>query len=221
MDYAYRHRSIMPHVAAATEFGQAIYDTTSSAAQSQSARDRVSLVASTIARLANGRKLRVGSFASGHARELEYVEDASNSIAEFVIIDTDEQSIEEIRRSYGKIIKLTPFKRNVLRVRSEQISKLDFAYSMGLFDYLNESAAKRIVRIMSDTVAKGGTLLFGNLTEKAANLGYCEAVMDWWMIPRTYDEMVDLGEMLERSGEWSVKVSQKGCFYYLLGAREA
>ncbi|MCA0422753.1 MAG: hypothetical protein LCH61_05425 [Proteobacteria bacterium] len=220
MDYAYRHSSVMRHVAAESEYGRIIYETTSGAPQSQSARDRISLIASTIERLAKDNKLRVGSFASGHARELESIKYASELIHEFVAIDADNMSLYEINNSYGLAIKIRAINHNIFRLSADNIGMLDFAYSMGLFDYLNVSAAKRTLRLISETVDRGGTLLFGNLTEEAANLGYCEAVMDWWMIPRTYDEMTELGEILERTDKWSVKVLQQGCFYYLLGVRE-
>ena len=217
MDYAYRHQSIHPNITRATEAGRQIYEVTYGAAQSRSARDRTKLVSDVMKRMLDqNEQIRVASFASGHAREIEELGSDANRVCEFIAIDSDKRSLDEIASSYKQYVNISSVNRSVFRFRPQEIGHVDIAYSMGLFDYLNQDAAIRIVQMMGETVTAGGNLLIGNLAEGAANLGYCESMMDWWMIPRTEDEMENLASVLRSKG-WQANVIQMGCFRYLLG----
>ena len=63
----------------------------------------------------------------------------------------------------------------------------------------------------------GGTLIVANLAPDAANLGYCEAVMDWWMVTRDENQMQTLGQYLkiEEAAVGDINVTRQGCFNYL------
>jgi hypothetical protein len=220
MDFTYRHPSIFQHIASASEIGQHIYRFTSASKQSDSARRRLSLVAENI-RLAAllKKKIRVISFASGHCRELESLYDINERIEDITIYDGDSASMDEAVSAYGSIFHLSPHKGNILRLKPSDLKVADLVYSMGLFDYLGGRLAKKMIQIMAKTVAPGGTLIVGNLAHDAANLAYCESVMDWWMIPRSHEDMIDLGRVLVPDSEWSCQVVKEGCFYYLKADR--
>src|SRR3954462_7363181 len=55
--------------------------------------------------------------------------------------------------------------------RLQDIGEVDFAYSMGLFDYLQPKAAVRMLSAMASTVRPGGRLLVGQIEDAAPNLG--------------------------------------------------
>lgn len=70
--------------------------------------------------------------------------------------------------------------------------------------------------MMWQATAKGGTLIIGNLSDNTGSIGYAEAIMDWWMILRSYQQMQELAEHLAHFGNLAVyEIHQIGCFYYL------
>lgn len=222
MDFAYNHASVAEKIAQASDIGRAIYAVTSNAEQSLSARRRVDLAAQVIREAVENRgKLRLASFAAGHARELERVMHLAAAIESFHAVDSDAVSLAEIDRCYSPRINLHPVAKSVFRLEEDELPRVDLAYSLGLFDYLTDVAAQRALRTISRSVQAGGTLLVGNLSLSAANLGYCEGVMDWWMLPRSARDMEQLGESLGPRNAWRFDVVEEGCFLYLRADRLA
>ena len=221
MDLAYGHPSAAETLGAACEDGRYIYTLTSAAPQSVSARLRIEYVAKQINEVlsgAGGSRRRLASFASGHARELEHVHDCS-TVDCIYLIDSDRVSLKEAEASYATRFPIKPLNASVFKFSAAQIPSVDFAYSMGLFDYLGHESAVRVVGAMAATVSPGGVLLVGNLSVDAANLGYCEAVMDWWMATRAVDDMKALGDALVERSDWAFEVTTVGCFHYLIARR--
>lgn len=223
MDFAYGHPSIQPEVVRAGPVGETIYRHTAGAPQSASARLRIQVIAEQIRQQAGARAqasggLRILSFASGHARELEALDAATRAaVGEFIAIDTDAQSLAEAGRSAGGI-PLRAEQRNILRHEVQDLPAGELVYSLGLFDYLAPDHAAAVLRKMWGRTRPGGVMMVANLAPDAANLGYCEAIMDWWMIPRTEAEMHALGAaaLSRGAGEAAtIAVQRHGCFHYL------
>jgi hypothetical protein len=190
------------------------------AQQSNSARERVQLIQDEINALSSTHeKIVIGSFASGHAREFEGVDSAvAANISSFCAIDSDGNSITEVEQSLGRKIKINPVRRNVFKLPREMVENmaLDLSYSLGLFDYLDTRHAKHILETMWQATSHGGTLIIGNLAEDAANIGYCEAIMDWWMVLRSKEQMQELADyVIGLGGVSSCNLHKVGCFYYL------
>ena len=224
MDFSYAHPSVADALAAALPEGQAIYAVTFAAPMSLSARQRTDLVSEHLGAMADRLgAMTVASFAAGHARELDKLSaDQAAKIGAFTSIDTDALSQAEVERAQAGRIAVRSLRKSALRVRADDVGQVDFAYSMGLFDYLEKPFAEHTIRTIAKTVKPGGELLVGNLCLDAANLAYCEAVMDWWMVPRTEAEMAELGTVVTALGpEWSAEVVRLGCFYYVLARRAA
>lgn len=219
MDFAYGHPSIQDELDCCSPQGLEIYRHTASAPQSESARKRVRVMAARIESLAwSVPNVRVISIASGHARELEGLDNSlASRLASFVAVDQDELSLEQARLSAGNI----PFESVRVNVITDDLSPIapaHLVYSLGLFDYLKTEHAVSVLNKMCRLAVPGGTVVVANLAPDAANLGYCEAIMDWWMIPRTEEEMRQLGESLVapdgRRGE--IAIERHGCFHYLV-----
>lgn len=215
MDFAYGHAVILDDVSQAGPLGEAIYRHTSGAAQSASARLRIQLIAQEVARRAVFGPLCMASYACGHARELEQLTaEVAQQVHLFVAIDADTHSLAEAQRSAGAI----PFSgmcRNVIKHDLSDAPLVDLVYSLGLFDYLKDEHAVLVMRKMLDQARPGGTVLLANLAPSAANLAYCEAIMDWWMIPRSEADLMRLAGELLRPGEGQAAVERHGCFNYL------
>jgi len=215
MDFAYGHASVQDELAQAGPLGASIYQCTASAPQSASARRRIELIADEIRQHAAQGPLQVASYASGHARELEQIDpDTAARIRLFMAIDADERSLVEAARSAGPIA-FEGFRRNVIKQDLSDLPQARLVYSLGLFDYLNADHGTRVLSHMLAQTAPGGTALLANLAPTAANLGYCEAIMDWWMIPRSDTDLLALADAALQGRPADVGVEQHGCFNYL------
>lgn len=215
MDFAYRHRSIEQYLKQSSELGLAIYAHTSSARQSNSARDRTKFIADILTKLCDDKTdVSVASFASGHGRELELLsEDTCSRISKFVAVDSDTSSLQILKHTFNKA---TCVPKNVFRVRIKEYGEYDFVYSLGLFDYLKGQFATSLLDRMWHGLKGGGKLLIANLNNNAANIAYCEGIMDWWMFQRSEDELHMLGEHLhDHDNVSSIAVHTIGCFSYL------
>ena len=222
MDFAYGHPSIRDEIRDAGPMGEAIYQCTSGAAQSASARLRIELISQEIGSLCRNQAIHLTSFACGHARELERLDAQSASrIRGFLALDADPRSLEVARQSASNIA-FQGRRCNVIKEDLTDLPRSDLVYSLGLFDYLNEGHAVQVIRKMLGQLAPGGTVLLANLAPTAANLGYCEAIMDWWMIPRSETDLLQLATTALNGAPATCRVEQHGCFNYLrIQAEEA
>lgn len=220
MDFAYGHLSVCEEISSSGSVGMAVYTLTSSAKQSESARQRIKLIADTMKRLVEARGfISVTSFASGHGRELELLDQATRrKIVCFTAIDQDSLSLKVLQDSSQNLIaNIQAVCENIMRYKPVVMESADLCYSLGLFDYLNTDQAEKVLKKMWHLVAPGGKLLVANLALNAANLGYCEAIMDWWMVARSEEEMMALGNSLMDTREVEdMSVAKTGCFYYLI-----
>jgi 2-polyprenyl-3-methyl-5-hydroxy-6-metoxy-1,4-benzoquinol methylase len=215
MGFAYRHRVVEPLLDEAGETGQALYHYTSGSQQSESARQRIRLIAEELETFCRDRlSVRVASFACGHGRELELLSESCRSrISSFTGIDTDACALEDIRSSIGDLPHSLQ-NQNVFRHKPKD-EGYDFVYSLGLFDYLTMKQSRFLLQRMAEALRPGGKLLIANLDPEAANLGYCEAIMDWWMIPKSTHDFHELCERMNSLFE-KRQVRQLGCFNYLV-----
>jgi hypothetical protein len=78
-----------------------------------------------------------------------------------------------------------------------RIPPSDVVYASGLFDYLDHRVGAALLKRMYAALKTGGSLLIANLTRDNEELGYMEAVMDWWMHYRTEIDMRRLASVLE------------------------
>jgi SAM-dependent methyltransferase len=217
MDFAYRHPSIQHHIAGSGDIGATIYACTSQAPQSRSARERVALVRDLLRQRAELGGQRVVSLASGHAREFEGLPaDVVAGLSRFTPIDSDAASLQVAQR-VAKPVHCTPIHCNVVKDDLSSLGQADVVYSLGLFDYLSDAAAVQVLRSMLALTAPGGVCLVANLADDAANLGYCEAIMDWWMVTRTESRLLALARSAAGEGHRGMEISahRSGCFVYL------
>ena len=217
MDFAYGHPSVDEHISTAGDIGQQIYKVTVGAPQSRSARTRVELMRQEL--LGSGRAAPASaiSFAAGHARELEGAAlPGAGGLARFTAIDMDADSLATARLAAGQR-DYTPLQRNVIRDELGDIQQAELVYSLGLFDYLNDATALKVLQRMVGCTAAGGRCIVANLNHEAANLGYCEAIMDWWMTTRDGGDLCSLAQRaLDGTGlKAQVHTERRDCFQYL------
>lgn len=203
LDHIYGIEHPGPDYHPATLAGK-IYAYTVNSPASRAVRFRRQLLAglidSTVARCGTG-KARVLSIAAGHLREAEISTTVKQcALVEFVAFDQDQESLDVIERDYAQygVTARHGSVRQLLKGRDD-FTGFDLVYAAGLFDYLEQSTAQRLVERMQGMLNPGGKLLIANFTHNVPDAGYMEAFMDWWLIYRGKDEMISLFESFSTS----------------------
>ena len=156
---------------------------------------RRAFIASLIDRATQARRdLRILSIAAGHLREANLCAAVRRKrFGRFVALDSDADSLAKVRESYGAF-GVEPVLANVRRLIAGKLSlgEFDLVYSTGLFDYVGPAAGRRLVRTMFQHLRSGGRLLVANFLPGIRDAAYMEAFMDWQLLYRTRQEMIDL-----------------------------
>jgi extracellular factor (EF) 3-hydroxypalmitic acid methyl ester biosynthesis protein len=165
---------------------------------------------------------RVLAVAAGHLREAELSAALKNrGIEELVALDQDAQSLAEVESSYVSqgmpITTLEASIRDVIVGRCK-VSNFDLIYSAGLYDYLEKPVAMRLTSSLWKALNPGGSLLVTNFLEGTIDRAWAEAMMDWWLIYRSPEEIVQLaGEILANEiASQHYFACPTGCIGYLL-----
>jgi extracellular factor (EF) 3-hydroxypalmitic acid methyl ester biosynthesis protein len=193
LDYVYLRD---PHTTALTPEAQQLFETTTSVAIAGAVRDRCHRLAGHIEDSLRGREsISVASLACGHARELDQLSVESLSRVCYWGLDQDPKSIDACKARFNE-----PHLRfelgsalGILQGRP-RIPNCDLVYASGLFDYLDQRIGVMLLKRMFSAVTPGGRLVVANLTPSNDEIGYMEAVMDWWMYYRDEAGMASLAE---------------------------
>ncbi|MBC7928353.1 MAG: methyltransferase domain-containing protein [Bryobacteraceae bacterium] len=196
LDYIYDHPDSMPSQNAATPLGRAICRYGINRPAPQAVRERRDRLASELQRLALKPGSEALSVACGHLREAELAgREAVSELGRLVAIDQDARSLNLVERKW----KGTPVQTRVSDVTRllrpafrETLGQFDFVYSAGLFDYLSDRLAARMTGAMLSLCRPGGKLWVFNFTPSTSDVGYMQAVMDWWLVYRNANQMAAL-----------------------------
>ena len=218
MDFAYGHPSTKVEVDAACEIGKLIYEHTRNAKQSLSAVSRIQFISELLDSKLSEKKIDIATIASGHGREYEVISpSAKENIKSILAIDSDNISLNEFGKTSLDHTHITKVSENIFRTRLGKYGQRDLVYSLGLFDYLNDASAIKVLENMCSCVSEEGTVVIANLNHQAANLGYCEAIMDWWMIPRSEEELKAISKEIKNiPSKATVEIERIDCFCYLI-----
>ena len=136
------------------------------------------------------------SVACGYLRESQLCEKLDSTFqGTLFALDQDEESLEVVR-SYqlSPAVKAVGASVRAILTRKLALDSLDFIYSLGLYDYLNDPVAKRLTAELFQLLAPGGKLLLVNFSPNLYNIGYMEAFTDWFLIYRDEFDMAALTE---------------------------
>jgi len=140
------------------------------------------------------RGARVLALAAGHLREWALSEAAAGgALAEWVAFDQDPLSVALVERQYGgRGVTAIPGSVRELLTGRRRFEGYDLVYAAGLFDYLTEPVARRLIELMHAALAPGGRLLVANFLPGIADIGYMESMMHWHLIYRSHGQMQGL-----------------------------
>jgi SAM-dependent methyltransferase len=201
IDLIYRPEESWP-LPEATPLGLDLYRYTSSAPAAAGVRARRGFIADLIDRTTLDKpRQEILAIAAGHLREASLTTAFRRKrIERFVALDSDPLSLQEVERSYGAYgVQTVPSPFSVLITNRLKVGQFDLIYSTGLFDYLNANTGRRLVSTMFDMLKPGGELVVANFLPGIRDVGYMEAFMDWKLIYRTRQDMVNLTMDIEEA----------------------
>ncbi len=141
------------------------------------------------------------SVACGHLREAQRSHAVqARQIKRFIAFDQDEKSLEIVAReqSQNGVEVVQGSVRGLLK-GIFTFEKLDLVYAAGLYDYLSLPVARQLTKNMFGMLAPRGKLLVANFSAAFEDRVYLEAVMDWWLIYRTDEEVRSFADSIEPS----------------------
>jgi extracellular factor (EF) 3-hydroxypalmitic acid methyl ester biosynthesis protein len=195
LDFIYGREEDWPPPKPTSELGRAIFEYTTRSAACEGVRARRGFVGNLLDRLADDvQRPHVLSIAAGHLREAHLSAAVKRKrFGRYVALDSDVDSLQEVERCYRRFgVETLPATFRQLLTRKIDVGRFDLVYSTGLFDYLQETTAQRLVGIMFEMLRPGGQLLVANFLPGISDLGYMESYMDWKLIYRTRLEMVGI-----------------------------
>ena len=201
IDFIYEHKAAAREVDTASVRGRAVNAMMVSSSAAVAVQERRRLLARWLdAAAERSRQAEVLVLASGHLRELELAQ-CAGQLARIVALDQDPASIEEMKRTHQGLDTLFPVVASIGRIIVKPLvhGRFDLVYAAGLFDYLDDTTAKRLLSGMFTALKPGGRMLFANFCHDVVDYGYMESFMNWRLLTRDEPEMRTLLDVLPQA----------------------
>jgi extracellular factor (EF) 3-hydroxypalmitic acid methyl ester biosynthesis protein len=197
LDYIY---GSAPIPETTSKIGRCVYSYTRRGPAAASVMARRNFLASYIDAAARETELpRVLSVACGHLREAQRSRAVlDGSLFRFWALDQDERALAVVdaeQEPFG-VETVRGSVRNILTGKKE-LGQFDMIYSAGLYDYLDDDVGAALTARLFSHLDPGGRLLITNFTPSTGDIGYMEAIMDWWLIYRNEADMFRLAENID------------------------
>ena len=130
------------------------------------------------------------SIAAGHLREMDDLGAGTLGPDQVVVaIDQDPMSLSLVKSRHSRVDTRALTISDFIR-QDFGSSCFDAVYALGLFDYLTDKNAIRLLKAMVRCSRKH--VLIGNFHPNAADAGYMEVFMDWKLAYRTSEDLMQL-----------------------------
>lgn len=187
LDYIY-----VPKKINLTTTGDIIHRATTNHSDAKSILFRKQYIQSTITNLAKKKPGKsIFSVASGHMRELDESSiDLRNT--QITALDIDKQSLEFAVKEHSTL-NIEALHRSVFMLpKNTEKKKYDLIYSAGLCDYLSDRLTGLLLKLLFTMLNKEGKLIVANFTPESKGRGYMVGMMDWQLIYRSDEDIVEL-----------------------------
>ena len=202
LDYIYRNENVRTSVNRATPLGRRLLAYSTATAAPEAVRHRLALAVREIDGLdAGGGRPHVLSIACGHLREAPLLKSLRRGkLARFVALDQDPRSLDIVRREWSASgVEAVECSAMQFARQGIALGRFDFIYALGLYDYLSDVAARKLLATAVEMLRPGGKVWIANFVKGIAAAGYMEAVMDWWLIYRSAEELDELAQSLPQA----------------------
>ncbi|MCA9694951.1 MAG: cyclic nucleotide-binding domain-containing protein [Myxococcales bacterium] len=144
---------------------------------------------------------RVMSLGSGSARELfdMFMRMKDSRAVRATCLDIDMEALafgSHLAHEYGLTDQFLWTKENVMHLGQPRgmtrPAPQDVVYSSGLFDYLRDDIAIQILNWTRAALEPEGLAIIGNFADTCPDRALMDYILDWQLIYRTPDEMLDL-----------------------------
>ncbi len=157
-------------------------------------RDRRNYASKRVSEYGRRNGSRILSVACGHLREITISALTSFSTdCQIVAIDQDADSLAKVTAELPDV-RVCPHNSSVADLLSGKadFGTFDFIYTLGLYDYLEQRVARLLTKRLTTMLSPGGELLIANFVPELLDVGYMEAIMDWWLVYRDETLILDL-----------------------------
>lgn len=154
-------------------------------------------------------RARAFNLGCGPAEEvLRFLQDHDSSdLIEFDLLDFNPETLEYTRERLDKArmgmarntqLRFIPRSvHQILKAAAQpggdpELQNYDVVYCAGLFDYLSQRVAKRLVEFFCSIAKPGGVVIVTNVADSNPRKGWMEYLMEWNLIYRGHEEMMDL-----------------------------
>lgn len=160
---------------------------------------QASLMLDALLRPRHAAPARVLSIACGPSRDVRQLVPIAHAVhGEIVLNDGDPDAIALSRQHLdGTPLRCHYLPGNVFRVHKALAAEgpYDLVLAGGLFDYLTDRQASHLIaKVHGTMVAPGGRFFFTNIIAGHAYRACMEYVVNWTLIERTPDQVIDLCE---------------------------
>lgn len=175
----------------------------------------------------NNAKLKIMDLACGPCRDIKENLTENRILLKNVVFDcydNDAQAIEFAKDLLKNFYSINFFKENALRIAFRRNinniigKKYDIIFSTGLFDYLTERVASRLIESLKKLLNPKGILFIANVRDKYSNpsVHFMEWVGDWNLIYRDDDTFIKI--FLEagfKTNQIKINYEQQGIMQYI------
>jgi extracellular factor (EF) 3-hydroxypalmitic acid methyl ester biosynthesis protein len=170
--------------------------------------------------------MRILSVAAGPAQELVELLSEIEELPcplEIVLFDQDKGALAYAWKRLKAIIDKRWSKKVSMLILNESIKRLlrdaklfagfgefDAIFSAGLFDYLQPSTGVVLTRNLYARMASGGRLLIGNMAPENSSRWLLEQHLDWHLIHRTRNELLDIARRAAPTAKLQVLEEESG-----------
>lgn len=151
---------------------------------------------STVFKSRKERSFKIMDLASGPCRDMKELLDEMAPVSGDIAIDCfdqDQGAIDYAKNLLGRYSSsVTFYRENAVRIAFKKEmpkEKYDLIFSLGLFDYLDDRIAQRLVAALKKLLKENGVLFVANFGEKHQNPSFyfLEWVGEWQLVYRSLD----------------------------------